>query len=99
MPIDEELIILRGQKVLRVNKFDYTLHPEAKKLIPSKASEHIPKRSRMEMDQEKKEVMPPCAPSVEVTQPDSVKEPETPGKAKPGLEAIDLNNILSGGNE
>ncbi len=42
LPLDTALIILRGQKVLKVEKYDYTLHPDAKKLIPRKASEHIP---------------------------------------------------------
>ena len=40
--IDRALMILRGQNVLEVNKFDYSKHPEAKKLRPSKASSHIP---------------------------------------------------------
>jgi type IV secretion system protein VirD4 len=31
-----------SQKVLQVEKYDYTLHPDAQKLIPRKASEHIP---------------------------------------------------------
>ncbi len=39
------MVILRGQKVLKVDKFDYSLHPEAQKLIPCKAIEHIPKRT------------------------------------------------------
>lgn len=42
LPLDTALIILRGQKVLKVEKYDYTLHPDAKKLIPKKAAEHIP---------------------------------------------------------
>lgn len=42
LPLDTALIILRGQKVLKVEKYDYTLHPDAKKLVPQKASEHIP---------------------------------------------------------
>lgn len=42
MPLDEALIILRGQKVFRVKKFDYTLHPESKKLKKRKAVTHIP---------------------------------------------------------
>ena len=44
LPLDKALVILRGQKVLKVDKFDYTLHPESKKLIPGKAVDHIPKR-------------------------------------------------------
>lgn len=43
LPLDTALIIIRGQKVLKVEKYDYTLHEDAKKLIPKKASDHIPK--------------------------------------------------------
>lgn len=42
LPLDQALIILRGQKILKVNKYDYTLHPESKKLHPCRASNHIP---------------------------------------------------------
>lgn len=42
LPLDEALIILRGQKVLKVGKFDYTLHPESKKLTPCRACDHMP---------------------------------------------------------
>ena len=42
LPIDEALIIVRGQKPLKVNKYDYSLHPEYKKLTSCKASAHIP---------------------------------------------------------
>jgi type IV secretion system protein VirD4 len=41
-PIEKALVIVRGNKVLKVDKFDYTLHPESKKLSPSKASAHVP---------------------------------------------------------
>ena len=42
LPINKALVIIRGRKVLQVDKFDYTSHPEAGNLIPCKASEHIP---------------------------------------------------------
>lgn len=42
-PLDQALIILRGQKVLKVEKYDYTLHPESKKLISCRANDHVPK--------------------------------------------------------
>lgn len=45
----EALVIVRGQKVLKVNKFDYTNHPESKLLVPSYVREHIP-AWRMEED-------------------------------------------------
>ena len=42
LPIKEALIMMRGQKILKVKKYDYTLHPYSKKLIRKKASMHIP---------------------------------------------------------
>ena len=42
-PLDQALIILRGQKVLKVEKYDYTLHPESKKLVSCRANDHVPK--------------------------------------------------------
>jgi len=42
LPINQALVIIRGQKVLKVDKFDYTLHPESHKLKPAKASEYTP---------------------------------------------------------
>lgn len=42
LPLDSALIILRGQKLLQVEKYDYALHPESKLLTPCKAVNHIP---------------------------------------------------------
>lgn len=42
MPLDEALIILRGQNVFKVKKFDYTRHPESRKLKKCKAAAYIP---------------------------------------------------------
>ena len=42
MPMDEALVILRGQNVLKVKKFDYTRHPESRKLKKRKAVSYIP---------------------------------------------------------
>ena len=42
MPMDEALIILRGQNVFKVKKFDYTNHPESRKLKKRKAVTYIP---------------------------------------------------------
>ncbi|MCI9264552.1 MAG: type IV secretory system conjugative DNA transfer family protein [Oscillospiraceae bacterium] len=46
MDIDKALVILRGQKVMEVDKYDYSKHPEAKKLRDSKASAHVPEWRR-----------------------------------------------------
>lgn len=51
MDVDRALVIIRGKKVLEVNKYDYSKHPEAKKLRPSKASSHVPEwQSRKQAD-------------------------------------------------
>ena len=92
LPLDKALVILRGQKVLKVDKFDYTLHPDSKKLTPCKAVEHIPKRST------------PSEVDVNVEQEpaaDIKPEPKTIKNAadtKPTIEAVDLNDIFKKGN-
>ncbi|WP_331673685.1 VirD4-like conjugal transfer protein, CD1115 family, partial [Eisenbergiella porci] len=52
LPLDQALIILRGQKVLQVGKYDYTRHPESNKLKPCHASEHVPEWRKREEAQE-----------------------------------------------
>ena len=42
LPVEEALVILRGHKVLKVRKMDYSLHPAYKQLRECKASAHIP---------------------------------------------------------
>ena len=48
LPINEALILMRGQKVLKVKKYDYTLHPYSKRIISKKASTHIPEWRKAE---------------------------------------------------
>lgn len=47
-PLDQALVIIRGQKILRVRKMDYTMHPDAKKLIQKKTDCHVPEWRRKE---------------------------------------------------
>ena len=42
LPRKEALVIFRGQKVLKVNKFDFTKHPESKKLRDCNARDYVP---------------------------------------------------------
>lgn len=42
LPLDRELIILRGQKILEADKCDYTLHPHSKLLRTTSAADHVP---------------------------------------------------------
>ena len=50
LPIDQALVIIRGKKALKVNKFDYSKHPEYPKLQSCKASAHIPEWRRLEQE-------------------------------------------------
>ena len=47
LPIDKALVIIRGKKLLKVDKCDYTKHPEFKKLTSCKASVHIPEWTKL----------------------------------------------------
>ena len=73
LPMDQALIFLRGQKVLKVKKFDYTRHPASKKLIRCKATDHIP-----DWFQPRAEVSQPAAPQ---TKPQGKARPAS--KPKP----------------
>lgn len=50
LPIDEALVIIRGKKTLKVDKMDYSKHPEYSLLRSCKASAHIPEWRRLEME-------------------------------------------------
>ena len=50
LPIDQALVIIRGKKILKVDKMDYSKHPEYPKLRSCKASAHVPQWRRMELE-------------------------------------------------
>ena len=66
LPITKALVIIRGKKLLQVDKCDYTRHPESKKLKFCKASAHIPEWKKQ------------CVKVVD----DAPILPKKPGKAK-----------------
>ena len=74
LPITQALVIIRGQKVLKVDKMDYSKHPEASKLRSCKASAHIPDWQRAAQ-----EPPPPSATSSTPQAP----TPKKPVKKKP----------------
>ena len=74
LPIKPALVIIRGQKVLKVDKMDYSKHPEASKLRSCKASAHIPEWRRLEQEQSK--------PSAAQPKPQA-PAPKKPVKKKP----------------
>ncbi len=75
LPIDEALIIIRGKKTLKVDKMDYSKHPEYPLLRSCKASAHIPEWRRLEME---------AAAAPEPAKPASQKQaPKQTAKAAP----------------
>lgn len=74
LPIKQALVIIRGQRVLKVDKMDYSKHPEASKLRSCKASAHIPEWRRLEQEQSK--------PSAAQPKPQA-PAPKKPVKKKP----------------
>ena len=74
LPIKQALVIIRGQKVLKVDKMDYSKHPETSKLRSCKASAHIPDWRRLEQEQPK--------PSAAQPKPQA-PAPKKPVKKKP----------------
>ena len=66
LPLDEAIVMIRGRKVLKVEKFDYSEHPKARFLRAEKASAHIPEWRRREEEAaaqpQKEKAAPPAAP-------------------------------------
>ena len=79
LPLDQALIILRGQKVLKVEKFDYTLHPESSKIKVCRACEHVPewRKAPEKEDEDMTHLLKPKA-----------KEKKKRVKKKPETEAV-----------
>lgn len=82
LPIKQALVIIRGQKVLKVDKMDYSKHPEASKLCSCKASAHIPEWRRLEQEQSK--------PSAAQPKPQA-PAPKKPVKKKPKAASTSTN--------
>ncbi|MBQ7931477.1 MAG: type IV secretory system conjugative DNA transfer family protein, partial [Clostridia bacterium] len=97
LPLDKALVILRGQKVLKVDKFDYTLHPESKKLKPCKAVEHLPIRNNhSEAIDRRNETTPIPKPDSEAHFNEilSTTPKSQPGETTPEFEAVDISDIF-----
>lgn len=52
LPGREALVIIRGEKLLKVDKFDFTRHPMSKSMVPSRINSRIPRWHRREMEAE-----------------------------------------------
>lgn len=86
LEVDQALVIIRGKKVLEVDKYDYSRHPESKKLRASKASEHIP-AWRQAVEAAPK-APPHTQPEKKPVRRKSGKTPKTPKPAAPPKPAV-----------
>lgn len=80
LPIDEALVIIRGKKTLKVDKMDYSKHPEYPLLRSCKASAHIPEWRRLEMEAAAPEPTAKQAPQKAMTKPAAKTAPKTAPK-------------------
>lgn len=71
MDVDRALIIIRGKNVLEVDKYDYSKHPESKKMRSSKAAAHVPAWQKREGGQSKTPSTLPRPPPLLLAAPDS----------------------------
>ena len=85
MDVDRALVILRGKKVLEVDKYDYSKHPESKKLRAGKAAAHVPawQQARTQgpaKQGRRKEVKPTPPPPPSPSEQDPEPVSDAPGK-------------------
>lgn len=87
MDVDRALVIIRGKNVLEVDKYDYSKHPEAKRLRAGKASAHVPawqKARKQKQEGPKKEVKPaPAQPAAAKREPAPKAPPVKRAAGKP----------------
>ena len=88
LPNDQALIIIRGHKPLKVQKFDYSRHPESGKLKSCKASKYIPEWRKKEIETGKDSLVEPI--------PIPLSKKKTPRKkassAKPSSNEVPIDN-------
>ena len=100
MDVDRALVIIRGKNVLEVDKYDYSKHPEAKKLRAGKASAHVPawrKAQGQKQAEPKKEVKPTPAQSAaskKETASKAAPVKRAAGKAVTQVKAVDMDSIV-----
>ena len=109
LPIEEALVIVRGKKVLRVRKMDYSQHPAYRKLRNCKASAHVPAwRAALETGGEEQDMTVEPLPLAAAKPPTGKKKatktkrpakalspkPSDPKPSTDGVVAIDKESIL-----
>lgn len=98
LPPDEELVFIRGEKVFRAHRFDYSKHPDYKKLKSSKAILHEPdwrKTSRVSSLEPPQCVISIDSDPVPEQSDPGIVTPPKPSKENTGIgRKVDINEII-----
>ena len=98
LPPDEELVFIRGEKVFRAHRFDYSKHPDYKKLKSSKAILHEPdwrKTSRVSSLEPPHSVISIDSDPIPEQSDPGIVTPPKPGKENAGIgRKVDINEII-----
>lgn len=101
MDVDRALVIIRGKNVLEVDKYDYSKHPEAKKLRASKAAAHVPAwqevQKKKQTGQAKAALSPkqqPLAPNADIPKKAQAQPASTEQRAEPQIKQATKNSIV-----
>lgn len=101
LPIDQALVIIHGKKILKVDKLDYSKHPEYPNLHSCKASAHVPEWRRLEEEKATAQRMPdPSTPKKTVRRkpkpaPDGQLQEKKNVATPAGIVTTDKSSIMS----
>lgn len=93
LPLEQALVIIRGRKILKVEKMDYSLHPEFSKLRSCKASSHIPEWRNIDETQAAQPIPSP-APKKAPKRKSKTATTEAPGQSS-YIVPTDKDSIMS----
>jgi len=99
LPHQKALVMMRGHKVLKIDKFDYTNHPHANQIIKKKASSYTPQWMKYESitdvnDKVKKDEVIDTPKRITLSKPE-VTSPNPP-KVHPTLEDSNIDKSSNG---
>lgn len=94
LPVEQALVIIRGKKILKVDKMDYSNHPEYPKLHSCKASAYEPEWRKLEREnaEKRQEVKKPVKRKTKKEETKAVQETK---EAVAGIVTADKDSIMS----
>lgn len=86
LPGKNALVIIRGEKILKVDKYDYSRHPYKKKMRPCRMSERVPEWRKRMLEEEEALNNPPTSSSFEDPEEFNVDTSFLPSELEPPLD-------------